>query len=146
MNFIYVTEPAWDVWVFAEHMSKGDGRDNLFFEPDHVCSPTLALNYTCGSCMGVLRVTAVRCFPDLCRELELRSWALTGCRTRTAVPDEHRLLFQDVLLGLLQGAATSLQNVVHLQSQACPLLLSHQVKAPDSMRRIKLCLVLGNSQ
>lgn len=43
MNFAHVTKLAWDVWVCAEHMSKGDGRDNLFFEPDHVCSPTLTL-------------------------------------------------------------------------------------------------------
>lgn len=43
MNFVHVTELAWDVWVYAKHMSKGDGGDNLFFEPDHVCSPTLAL-------------------------------------------------------------------------------------------------------
>lgn len=25
-----------DVWVCTAHMSEGDGRDNLFFEPDHV--------------------------------------------------------------------------------------------------------------
>lgn len=56
------------------------------------------------------------------------------------------LLFQDVLLRPLQGAVTSLQSVVHLQSQACPLLLSHQVKARDSVKRIKFCVVLRNSQ
>ena len=31
-----------------------DGRDNLFFEPDQVRSPPLALDYTRGSCLGVL--------------------------------------------------------------------------------------------
>lgn len=88
--------------------------------------------------MGVRGVTPLRCFPDvgLHRVKDRRRAGL----------DELHLLFQDVLLGLLQGAATSLQNVVHLQSQACPLLLSHQVKARDSVKRIKLCVVLRNSQ
>ena len=42
-----------------------DGRDNLFFEPDQVRSPPLALDYTRGSCLGVLSVPAAGVSPQV---------------------------------------------------------------------------------
>lgn len=74
VNFVHVTELAWDVWVYAEHMSKGDGRDNLFFEPDHVCSPTLALI-----------IPVVRCTAKICHR---NSWAVKICIVDLAAPTE----------------------------------------------------------
>lgn len=52
VKLVHVTELAWDEWVYAEHMSKGDGRDNLFFEPDHVC-PRPGCNHTVEVARGV---------------------------------------------------------------------------------------------
>lgn len=77
MSFAHVTKPAWDVWVYAEHMSKGDGRDNLFFEPDHVCSPTLALiiPVVVAWVSSGLQQSGV---PDWARGLERGSWALVS--------------------------------------------------------------------
>lgn len=40
-----------------------DGRDNLFFEPDQVSFRLQALDYTRGSCLGVLSVPAAGVSP-----------------------------------------------------------------------------------
>lgn len=74
VKFVHVTELAWDEWVYAQHMSKGDGRDNLFFEPDHVC-PRPGSNHT----VEVARVSRAtsQVFPWLAG-LGFRPWALPG--------------------------------------------------------------------
>lgn len=77
MNSVHVTELAWDVWVCAKHMSK-EMAEIICSLNQITCVPYSGSNYTCGGCMGVLGVTAVRCFPDLGRELELGSWAVPG--------------------------------------------------------------------
>lgn len=78
VNFVHVTELAWDVWVYAEHMSKGDGRDNLFFEPDHVCSPTLALIIPVVGAWVSSGLHQSGVSLTCAESWKLRSWALPG--------------------------------------------------------------------